>query len=190
MNKFTMTDILTLPNLLSFLRIPMAFLFYYFYNWGNGTGVILAAVTLLVSALTDLLDGKIARHFHQVSEFGKILDPVADKVTQATFILCLFRHYPATIPLFIFFVVKEVTIAIFALIAVTKSGENHGALIYGKVNTVLLYICLGLLLFWVGMPGYVASLILDVAFLSLFMAMTLYLIAYVRIFLVHRKPKE
>ena len=38
MNKFTMTDILTLPNLLSFLRIPMAFLFYYFYNWGNGTG--------------------------------------------------------------------------------------------------------------------------------------------------------
>ena len=93
MNKFTMTDILTLPNLLSFLRIPMAFLFYYFYNWGNGTGVILAAVTLLVSALTDLLDGKIARHFHQVSEFGKILDPVADKVTQATFILCLFRHY-------------------------------------------------------------------------------------------------
>ena len=82
------------------------------------------------------------------------------------------------------------TIAIFALIAVTKSGENHGALIYGKVNTVLLYICLGLLLFWVGMPGYVASLILDVAFLSLFMAMTLYLIAYVRIILLHRKPKK
>ena len=82
------------------------------------------------------------------------------------------------------------TIAIFALIAVTKSGENHGALIYGKVNTVLLYICLGLLLFWVGMPGYGASLILDGAFLSLFMAMTLYLIAYVRIISVHRKPKE
>ena len=124
MNKFTLHDILTFPNLLSFLRIPMAFLFYYFYNWGNGVGVILAAVTLLVSALTDLLDGKIARHFDQVSEFGKILDPVADKITQATFILCLFQHYPSTIPLFIFFVIKEVTIGIFALIAVTKSGEN------------------------------------------------------------------
>lgn len=190
MNKFTLHDILTFPNLLSFLRIPMAFLFYYFYNWGNGTGVILAAVTLLVSALTDLLDGKIARHFDQVSEFGKILDPVADKITQATFILCLFQHYPSTIPLFIFFVIKEVTIGIFALIAVTKSGENHGALIYGKVNTVLLYICLGLLLFWVGMPAYVASLILDIAFLSLLGTMTLYLIAYVRIILVHRKPKK
>ena len=182
MNKFTLHDILTFPNLLSFLRIPMAFLFYYFYNWGNGVGVILAAVTLLVSALTDLLDGKIARHFDQVSEFGKI--------TQATFILCLFQHYPSTIPLFIFFVIKEVTIGIFALIAVAKSGENHGALIYGKVNTVLLYICLGLLLFWVGMPTYVASLILDIAFLSLLGTMTLYLIAYVRIILSHRKPKK
>lgn len=190
MNKFTLNDILTFPNLLSFLRIPMAFLFYYFYNWGNTTGIVLSAVTLLVSALTDLLDGKIARHFNQVSEFGKILDPVADKITQATFILCLFQHYPATIPLFIFFVIKEVTIAIFALIAVTKSGENHGALIYGKINTVLLYICLGLLLFFVGMPAYMANLILDIAFLSLFMAMTLYLIAYVRIILSHRKPKK
>ena len=55
---------------------------------------------------------------------------------------------------------------------------------------MLLYICLGLLLFWVGMPGYVASLILDIAFLSLFMAMTLYVIAYVRIILLHRKPKQ
>ena len=190
MNKLTLHDILTFPNLLSFLRIPMAFLFYYFYNWGNGVGVILAAVTLLVSALTDLLDGKIARHFDQVSEFGKILDPVADKITKATFILCLFQHYPSTIPLFIFFVIKEVTIGIFALIAVAKSGENHGALIYGKVNTVLLYICLGLLLFWVGMPTYVASLILDIAFLSLLGTMTLYLIAYVRIILSHRKPKK
>lgn len=72
----------------------------------------------------------------------------------------------------------------------TKSGENHGALIYGKVNTVLLYICLGLLLFWVGMPTYVASLILDIAFLSLLGTMTLYLIAYVRIILSHRKPKK
>ena len=55
---------------------------------------------------------------------------------------------------------------------------------------VLFLICLGLLLFWVGMPAYVASLILDIAFLSLFMAMTLYVIAYVRIILVHRNPKK
>lgn len=190
MNKFTSHDVFTFPNLLSFLRIPLAFLFYYFYSWDTVTGVALSVVTLLVSALTDLLDGKIARHFNQVSDFGKVLDPIADKITQATFILCLFQHYPSTIPLFIFFVIKEVTIGIFALIAVKRSGVNQGALIYGKVNTVLLYICLGLLLFFVGMPTYLANLILDIAFISLLLSMTLYLIAYIRIILSHRGPKK
>ena len=87
MKKFPLHDIFTFPNFLSFLRIPMAFLFYHFYNWNNLKGLLLAVLFLMLSAITDLLDGKIARHFHQVSEFGKILDPVADKITQATFIL-------------------------------------------------------------------------------------------------------
>ena len=129
MNKFTLHDFLTFPNLLSFLRIPMAFLFYYFYNWGNGVGVILAAVTLLVSALTDLLDGKIARHFDQVSEFGKILDPVADKNLSHLHPLSL-QHYPSTIPLFIFFVKRGDHRHLRPHRRDQEPGENHGALIY------------------------------------------------------------
>lgn len=187
MKKFPLHDIFTFPNFLSFLRIPMAFLFFYFYNWNNMEGLLLAVLFLLLSAVTDLLDGKIARHFHQVSEFGKILDPVADKITQATFILCLLHRYPVTLALFIFFVIKEVTISIFALVAVRRSGENQGAMIYGKVNTVLLYICLGILLFFIDLPLQVANFILLVAFLSLFSAMLLYLIAYIKIILLHRK---
>lgn len=187
MNKFSLHDILTIPNLLSLLRIPLAFLFYYFYTWNNLKGLILSILILLVSALTDMLDGKIARHFHQISEFGKILDPIADKITQATFIFCLFNRYPAIIPLFIFFLVKETTIAVFALIAVRRSGENQGAMIYGKVNTVLLYICLGILLFAIDLPQRVANVIMCIAFLSLLQALVLYLIAYIKIILSHRK---
>lgn len=187
MNKFTLHDIFTIPNLLSLLRIPLAFLFYYFYTWDNLKGLILAILILLLSALTDMLDGKIARHFNQISEFGKILDPVADKITQATFIFCLFNRYPATVPLFIFFLIKEITIAIFALMAVRLSGENQGAMIYGKVNTVLLYICLGILLFVIDLPQNVADLLLFIASLSLLQALVFYLIAYSRIILSHRK---
>ncbi len=187
MNKFPLHDIFTFPNLLSFLRIPMAFLFFYFYNWNTLKGLLMAVLILLLSALTDLLDGKLARHFHVVSEFGKILDPAADKITQACFILCLFHHYPATLALFIFFLVKEVTIAIFGFVAVRRSGENQGALIYGKVNTVLLYICLGILLFFINLPLQLANFILLVSFLSLLLSMTLYLIAYIKIILFHRE---
>lgn len=168
----------------------MAFLFYHFYNWNNLKGLLLAVLFLMLSAITDLLDGKIARHFHQVSEFGKILDPVADKITQASFILCLLHRYPITLALFIFFVIKEITISIFALVAVRRSGENQGAMIYGKVNTVLLYICLGILLFFIDLPLRVVNGILLVAFLSLFLAMLLYLIAYIRIILLHRKTES
>lgn len=187
MKKFPLHDIFTFPNFLSFLRIPLAFLFYYFYNWNNLNGLLLAVLILLLSAVTDLLDGKIARHFHQVSDFGKILDPVADKITQATFIFCLLSRYPATLPLLVFFLIKEVTVSIFALVAVRRSGENHGAMIYGKVNTVLLYICLGILLFFVHLPLRIANCILLVSFLSLFLSMTLYLVAYLRIILLHRE---
>ena len=189
MKKFPLHDIFTFPNFLSFLRIPMAFLFYHFYNWNNLKGLLLAVLFLMLSAITDLLDGKIARHFHQVSEFGKILDPVADKITQATFILSLLNRYPATLAVFIFFVVKEVTISIFALVAVRRSGENKGAMIYGKVNTVLLYICLGILLFFIDLPLRVANCILLLSFFSLFLSMTLYLIAYIRIILLHREKE-
>ena len=49
----------------------MAFLFYHFYNWNNLKGLLLAVLFLMLSAITDLLDGKIARHFHQVSELER-----------------------------------------------------------------------------------------------------------------------
>ena len=182
-------DVFTLPNFLSILRIPLAFCFYYFYNWKTMRGLLLAALFLLLSALTDLLDGKIARQFNQISEFGKLLDPLADKITQATFLLCLLGRYPVTIWLLIFFLIKEITISIVAFMAVRRSGENRGAMIYGKVNTVLLYLCLGLLLVFVRMPLRVAYCILLVAFLSLFLSMTLYLITYIRIILHHRDRK-
>ena len=187
MKRFSPHDIFTVPNLLSLLRLPMAFCFYYYYNWNNLKGLLLAVLFLLLSALTDLLDGMIARHFRQISDLGKILDPVADKVTQATFLLCLLNRYPVTVWLFAFFVIKEVTISIVALVAVRRSGANNGAMIYGKINTVLLYICLGALLFFIDLPQRAANVILAVAFLSLLQSMVLYLIAYIRIILRHRK---
>lgn len=187
MKKFPLHDIFTFPNFLSFLRIPMAFLFYHFYNWNNLKGLLFAVFILLLSAVTDLLDGKIARHFHQVSEFGKILDPVADKITQASFILCLLNRYPATLgPVHLLCDQRDYH-QHFCPVAVRRSGNNQGAMIYGKVNTVLLYICLGILLFWIDLPLQVANCILLVAFVSLLSAMLLYLIAYIRIILLYRE---
>ena len=78
---------LTIPNILGYIRIFLMLIFVIVYfNAGN---YHFAAVIFLISGLTDFLDGKIARHFHMETEFGEILDPVADKLTQGAVVLSL-----------------------------------------------------------------------------------------------------
>ena len=101
-------DILTVPNLLSLFRlvlIPVYILIY--LNADSNTDYYIAASILAVSCLTDLIDGKIARHFNMISNTGKILDPLADKATQFALILCLTVKYPVLLVLVGLFVIKE-----------------------------------------------------------------------------------
>ena len=102
----------TIPNLLSLIRILLIPVFaVLFYNGEYGWAVL----TLVVSGISDFLDGKIARRFNQVSALGKILDPVADKLTQITLAVLLFisfyRAEDANLKafswVFLVFIVKE-----------------------------------------------------------------------------------
>ena len=80
------TGCLTIPNLLSVIRIALIPVFGVLYYNGN---ILWAVVVLFVSGLTDFFDGKIARKFNQISALGKVLDPVADKLTQITIAVML-----------------------------------------------------------------------------------------------------
>ena len=83
----------TIPNLISLIRIlfiPVFALLFY-----NGQAVA-AAVILALSALSDMVDGKIARKFNQVSNLGKILDPIADKLTVFAIAIILYMKFPVT----------------------------------------------------------------------------------------------
>ena len=86
--------ILTIPNLLSAFRLVLAGVFAAVYLHAKTRQDYHIAVGILVlSGVTDCADGKIARHFHMISELGKILDPIADKLTQAVVAFCLAEHY-------------------------------------------------------------------------------------------------
>ena len=80
-------EIFTIPNLLSLFRLCLIPLIVYEYCSVQNT--TLAVLFIALSALTDVLDGKIARRFNMVSDVGKVLDPIADKLTQAALIICL-----------------------------------------------------------------------------------------------------
>ena len=102
----------------------------------------LSAAILAVSCLTDMIDGKIARKFHMISNLGKILDPVADKATQFTLIICLAVKHPALWYLVGLFIIKEGFQAIAGMILLRSGRILKGALITGKVCTTVLFISL------------------------------------------------
>ncbi len=128
---------ITVPNALSVLRI----LLVPFFVWAFLTGNLPAAVSLLViSGLSDMFDGLIARKFNQVTELGKMLDPFADKLTQGAVALCLAIRFPVVCPVLIIFIVKEIAMLCGGIVLLKNKKRPCAAKWYGKVATVLFYI--------------------------------------------------
>ena len=133
-------EILTIPNLLTVFRLALIPVYISIYlNADKSSDYYLAAGILALSCSTDMIDGFIARKFNMISNMGKFLDPIADKMTQFTLIVCLTFRYPFLIWLICLFVVKES----FQLIAIglnlRKKKVLDGALISGKICTTILF---------------------------------------------------
>ena len=136
-------EMFTIPNLLSLFRLVLIPVYVVIYlNAHDSADYFLAAAILAVSCLTDLIDGKIARHFNMISTVGKILDPVADKATQFTLIICLSLKYPILWYLVALFFVKESFQLIAGGIRLRKGRMLKGALLSGKICTTVLFLSL------------------------------------------------
>lgn len=127
----------TIPNLLSVLRILVIAPFAYFFL---NDQLLWAVVMLAFSGLSDLFDGMIARKFNQITELGKMLDPLADKLTQGTIAICLAVKHTLLIPILAIFVLKELGMLIGGCILLKKKKRPCAAKWYGKVATFLFYI--------------------------------------------------
>ena len=127
----------TIPNLLSVLRILVIGPFAYFFL---NDQLLWAVAMLAFSGLSDLFDGLIARKFNQVTELGKMLDPVADKLTQATIAVCLAVKHSILIPILLVFVFKELGMLVGGCILLKKKKRPCAAKWYGKVATFSFYI--------------------------------------------------
>ena len=135
----------TIPNLLSVIRILLIPVFaYLFYNDEK----IMAVVVLAISGLTDTMDGQIARKFNQISALGKVLDPVADKLTQITIAVMLFIDFKtASNPIinalgwvFLVFLIKEAVMIVGGLIMLLLNIRPGAAEFWGKAATLVFYV--------------------------------------------------
>ena len=119
----------TIPNWLCFVRIALIPVFSVLFIKEQ---YIAAFITMIVAALTDVFDGKIARKYNMVSNLGKILDPIADKL------LVKFWDGPLKYILFLF-IFKELLMIIGAAILMSKGMRPVAAEVWGKLATVVFY---------------------------------------------------
>ena len=141
----------TIPNYISFVRILLipvfAVLFYKDYT-------VAAFIILALSGLSDMVDGKIARKLNQVSNLGKMLDPIADKLTVFAIAIILFLRFNQATDeslkafswVFLLFILKDVIMLGFGLFMILLGLHPIAAEIYGKVATLAFYSIMAVLM--------------------------------------------
>ena len=130
----------TIPNWLCFLRIALIPVFSVLFIKDH---FLIAAIVMIVAALTDLFDGKIARKYNQVSNLGKILDPIADKLSQMSIvIILLYKFWDNTFfkVLLFMFIAKEVLMLVGGALLLAKGLRPVAAEMVGKVATTVFYV--------------------------------------------------
>ena len=129
----------TIPNWLCFLRIALIPVFSVMFIKGQ---YVAAFITMIIAALTDLFDGKIARKYNMVSNLGKILDPIADKLSQmAIVIILIVKFWDGMLRYILFlFIVKELLMLAGGALLLSKGLRPTAAEMWGKVATTVFYV--------------------------------------------------
>ncbi|HOB36667.1 MAG TPA: CDP-alcohol phosphatidyltransferase family protein [Candidatus Avimonas sp.] len=171
MHLFNIELKMNVPNALSLFRIALLPLFAYLYlNGGqNQTYSHLAFGVFILSGISDSLDGIIARKFNQITDLGKILDPLADKLTQVTVAVCLALRYRIVVYLLAICLVKEICQTIGSVILLRRGIKIQGARWFGKISTFTFYGVMILIVGWPEMPQWLlTTLVVIVALLMVF----------------------
>lgn len=139
-NKFTKSDLIKIPNILCYIRFLLIPFFVILYIRAvTPTDYLKAGVIVFVSGLTDFLDGFIARKFNMITEFGKLIDPLADKLTQAALIFVMVVKIKWMFLLLILFVLMQLFLLIAGIVMLKKGTKLTGAKWFGKVSTSIFY---------------------------------------------------
>ncbi len=171
-----------IPNALSVARIALIPVFVTLYLLHLE---LWAFAVLLVSGLTDAVDGFVARRFNMITDCGKLLDPLSDKLTQVAVVVCLTTRYPELLPLTVLCFVKELSQGIGGILLLKKNVQAQGARWFGKVSTVLFYVTMLVIVLWydtlVASAPWVLWLLVSLVGISMLCAFIGYLQMFLRI---------
>ncbi len=192
--KLNFKDITKVPNLISIFRILLIPIFVVVFLWENGNiilgtapddsanGYVIAAALIILSGITDMADGFIARKFNIITDLGKALDPFADKLTQAAVAVCLVFRYTEILGLLIglcvLIFVKEITMLILGLVFLKKGKDLGGAKWFGKLATIVFYVLVIILIGAPSLSSVAAAVIVSIMGAFTLMSFVLYMREY------------
>ena len=169
-------QIFSIPNILGYFRILLLPLIVWRYVTADSIAEFhMAAVIIGISGITDFLDGFIARKFNMITNLGKIVDPVADKLTQAAIVFSLSFRFQWLIPVVVLFVIKEGVMGIMGVILLKKGKMLNGAKWFGKVSTAVLYVVMFILILAPNIQEQIANMLIVLSGFLLLMSFILYI---------------
>ncbi|MGN1048451.1 MAG: CDP-alcohol phosphatidyltransferase family protein [Eubacteriales bacterium] len=171
-------EFFTIPNLFTYARVILIPIIVWTYC--KLEMYRLSALLVALSGITDCADGFIARKYNMITDFGKIIDPIADKLTQITVIACLTYRFRLMIVLVALLVVKELCVGIMGLAVVRTTDVVEGSRWYGKAATILFYFIIVLLLA-VPMPEWTSNLLIFCCLAGMTLSLILYVVRYASI---------
>ena len=178
---------MSIPNMISIGRIFLVPVFALLYTQDK---VMAAMGVLLLAAASDVLDGAIARRFHMETELGRALDPVADKLIQATMMLCALWRTPSVWLLLGLHVLRELSLGIMSLHVLRITGHVYSAKWYGKLCTACVYVVMIAALAFPQIPDRIIDL--GVMICTLLMACCLlgYMLNFHKILMQYGEKRE
>ena len=146
---------MNLPNKLTTFRVILIPFFVFFMLAPNMIGVnnYIAVAIFIVASLTDLLDGKIARKYNLVTNFGKFMDPLADKLLVCSAMICLIQTGQLAAWIVVIIIAREFIISGFRLIA-SDNGVVIAASYWGKFKTTFQMLMVIVLILDIQMPFF------------------------------------
>ena len=172
LSRLTPQQIFSIPNILSFFRLALIPLIIWLYVAKDSPLWTLGAIIL--SSITDIVDGFIARRFNMITDFGKALDPVADKLTQCAILICLLTRFPLMWLPLILMIVKEAASFTLRLIVFNRTETVHGSKWHGKLATVVIYVVIALHIVWYNIPEALSIALIALVSAIMLLSFSLY----------------
>ena len=139
------SDLWTVPNILTYLRFALVVPFVILFL---NEKYLESAICIGLSGISDCLDGFFARKLNQVTQLGKLLDPIADKITLISVMFCMAFYAPNVIPILVVLIAKDVAMLIGGVSLLKRKITPPAAEWFGKLATIVFYFAVCIIVFY------------------------------------------